>query len=135
MCYTKIMTLLQLQRRCCNLPDNSISNFMIWTVNTSSGFDLVSVAAHEFGHSLGVDHSTVKESLMFPTYSGLHHFLSQDDISGIQSIYQSKRNLAAIAGATQNRVGNRGGSSPLAGITKKANGIANTNFISLFYVS
>uniref|UniRef100_UPI000248DAD8 matrixin family metalloprotease n=1 Tax=Paenibacillus elgii TaxID=189691 RepID=UPI000248DAD8 len=58
-----------------------------WTVNASSGVDLVTVAAHEFGHSLGLEHSNVPGSLMFASYSGVHRFLSQDDIDGIQRIY------------------------------------------------
>ena len=61
-----------------------------WTVNVPiplGGIDLVTVAAHEFGHSLGLNHSTVANALMFPTYSGLHRFLDQDDINGILSVY------------------------------------------------
>jgi peptidoglycan hydrolase-like protein with peptidoglycan-binding domain len=61
-----------------------------WTVTippTSGTFDLVSVAAHEFGHSLGLAHSTITDSLMYAFYSGPHRFLNSDDISGIQSIY------------------------------------------------
>lgn len=60
-----------------------------WTVNVPTGNanDLVTVAAHEFGHSLGLDHSSVSGALMFPTYSGPHRFLAADDIEGIQSIY------------------------------------------------
>ncbi|WP_081476769.1 matrixin family metalloprotease, partial [Brevibacillus laterosporus] len=62
-----------------------------WSVNLPpSGTDLVTVAAHEFGHSLGLDHSTVHGALMFPTYSGPQRFLHQDDIGGIQSIYGRK---------------------------------------------
>ncbi|WP_259300231.1 matrixin family metalloprotease [Bacillus clarus] len=59
-----------------------------WSVNlSSSGIDLVTVAAHEFGHSLGLSHSNVQGALMFPSYSGPHRSLHQDDKVGIQSIY------------------------------------------------
>ena len=53
----------------------------------SNRFDLVTVAAHEFGHSLGLAHSSVGGALMFPSYSGPHRFLHQDDINGIRDIY------------------------------------------------
>ncbi|XP_063807593.1 collagenase 3-like [Pseudophryne corroboree] len=60
-----------------------------WT-NDRRGFNLFLVAAHEFGHSLGLDHSNDREALMFPTYRYVNtdNFrLSQDDINGIQSLY------------------------------------------------
>jgi peptidoglycan hydrolase-like protein with peptidoglycan-binding domain len=61
-----------------------------WTVtipNPANTFDLVTVAAHEIGHSLGLAHSTVTNSLMQAFYGGPHRFLHQDDISGIQTVY------------------------------------------------
>ena len=59
----------------------------IWTLDSSTGPDLLTIAAHEFGHSLGLNHTNVTGALMLPTFTGIHHFLSQDDIDGVQSIY------------------------------------------------
>jgi Matrixin/Putative peptidoglycan binding domain len=55
-------------------------------------YDLVTVAAHELGHSLGLNHSSVAGAIMQPTFgSGTsHRFLHQDDIRGIQSIYGTR---------------------------------------------
>lgn len=61
-----------------------------WTVNVPTGanrFDLVTVAAHEFGHSLGLGHSSVSGALMAPFYGGPMRTLPNDDIAGIQSLY------------------------------------------------
>ncbi|NP_001079862.1 matrix metallopeptidase 7 (matrilysin, uterine) precursor [Xenopus laevis] len=64
-----------------------------WT-SSRAGFNLFLVAAHEFGHSLGLDHSTVPQALMFPNYryeDTATFSLSQDDINGIQSIYGKRQ--------------------------------------------
>ena len=61
-----------------------------WTIDIpvpTGKIDLVSVAAHELGHSLGLRHSDVAGSLMYPTYSGPHRYLHSDDINGIVNIY------------------------------------------------
>ncbi|XP_012514563.1 PREDICTED: collagenase 3 [Propithecus coquereli] len=63
-----------------------------WT-SSSKGYNLFLVAAHEFGHSLGLDHSKDPGALMFPiyTYTGKSHFvLPDDDVQGIQSLYGRK---------------------------------------------
>jgi peptidoglycan hydrolase-like protein with peptidoglycan-binding domain len=62
-----------------------------WTVNLPpSGIDLVTVAAHEFGHALGLAHSSVSGALMYPYYGGAHRKLEADDIAGIQALYGAK---------------------------------------------
>lgn len=52
------------------------------------GYSLFLVAAHEFGHALGLDHSSVPEALMYPMYDYHEGFpLNKDDIEGIQYLY------------------------------------------------
>ncbi|XP_067288575.1 collagenase 3-like isoform X1 [Pseudorasbora parva] len=54
------------------------------------GYNLFLVAAHEFGHSLGLEHSKDPGALMYPTYvyrDADTFSLPQDDVNGIQSLY------------------------------------------------
>jgi hypothetical protein len=58
-----------------------------WVDSDTQDVDLETVAAHEIGHTLGLAHSSDSNALMYPSYSGPHRSLDQDDIAGVQSIY------------------------------------------------
>jgi hypothetical protein len=61
-----------------------------WTTNNPpTGIDFLSVAIHEIGHTLGLDHSADANAIMFAFYSGIKQNLATDDINGIRSIYPS----------------------------------------------
>lgn len=59
------------------------------------------MAAHEFGHSLGLSHSPVEGALMYPWYQGMQngfdYELPEDDRLGIQHLYGKYQFLVNIA--------------------------------------
>ncbi|MGH3943534.1 MAG: M10 family metallopeptidase domain-containing protein [Pseudonocardiaceae bacterium] len=59
-----------------------------WTINTPpTGTDLATVALHEIGHGIGLDHSAVTTSVMYAFYGGERRELTPDDIAGVHAIY------------------------------------------------
>ncbi len=58
------------------------------TFNIGSAYNLFTVASHEFGHALGLNHGAVS-SIMASAYPGTVTALTADDISGIKAIYSA----------------------------------------------
>ena len=64
--------------------------FFAGTTGCSGGFYIEDIAAHEFGHALGLGHSTVSTATMYPSVSYCNtgnRTLEADDISGVRSLY------------------------------------------------
>uniref|UniRef100_F6ZE70 Matrix metallopeptidase 25 n=1 Tax=Monodelphis domestica TaxID=13616 RepID=F6ZE70_MONDO len=74
--------------------DTHFDDEEVWTFGASdgSGTDLFAVAVHEFGHALGLAHSSAPDSIMRPFYQGpagdpSKYQLPHDDREGIQQLY------------------------------------------------
>jgi len=66
--------------------------FVTGTSGCSGAFFIEDVATHEFGHALGLQHSTVASATMYPsisTCSQQSRTLDADDIAGVLSLYPS----------------------------------------------
>jgi hypothetical protein len=77
----------------CFSGDAHFDEAELWTTPSLGGIqdmDLTTIAAHEFGHSLGLGHSADINSIMYPYYQGRRAYLGFDDIAGIIAVYGSK---------------------------------------------
>lgn len=58
-----------------------------FATSATDGQDLQTVATHELGHFLGLDHSAVVRALMYPFAPTVEQTLSYDDVAGISALY------------------------------------------------
>ncbi len=81
---------------------NSLAGDMVFNTNQMWGinnnYDIETVAIHEFGHALGMDHSATTTADLYAYYNADKQALTSDDIAGIQSIYGTRRADAFDAG-------------------------------------
>ncbi|XP_013381704.1 macrophage metalloelastase [Lingula anatina] len=75
-----------------------------WTLDTHKGRNLLYVAVHEFGHSLGLSHSEVEDAIMFPFTPKYKDNLKlhEDDIAGIQKVYGAPGSEAGLLSQRKN---------------------------------
>ena len=83
-------------------PNNSYAGQLLmrfdlaetWISNSRDrGILFLNVACHEFGHFLGLDHSSKKQALMAPYYSpGITKPQANDDVARIQRLYGVNKN-------------------------------------------
>lgn len=78
--------------------DIVFNNNVLWGIGTD--YDIQTVAIHEFGHALGVDHSALSTADMYSTYNAMKPSLTADDISGIQAVFGARQADAYDAGAS-----------------------------------
>ena len=74
-----------------NAGDMFFNTTQSWQINGTT-YDLMTVAVHEFGHAIGMGHSTDSTAAMYPAYNTTKEAVVADDISGIRSIYNSRQN-------------------------------------------
>ncbi|QEH37669.1 Matrixin [Aquisphaera giovannonii] len=74
-----------------NAGDMFFNTTQLWQINGTT-VDLETVAIHEFGHALGMGHTTDSAAAMYPTYVTTKQAVDADDTNGIRTIYNSRQN-------------------------------------------
>lgn len=72
------------------------SYITLYDVDTLSKSQLRTIFLHEFGHAIGLAHSTAPEDLMYPTITTAYPFISQCNIDAIVSLYDEKKSSQVI---------------------------------------
>ncbi len=68
----------------------------IYNVDNLNEIELSAVVRHEFGHALGLAHSTDSKDLMYPVFTSNQAVISECDIDAIVSLYNGKTSTDVV---------------------------------------
>lgn len=68
----------------------------IFDADSLDEVELSAVVRHEFGHAMGLAHSTDSEDLMYPTFHSTHAFISECDLDAIISLYNGEKSTQIV---------------------------------------
>jgi Matrixin/Carboxypeptidase regulatory-like domain len=69
--------------------DTALNTRFAWSDNASAtnAYDAQTVLLHEFGHTVGLGHSSDPDAVMYATYQGVRRSLNHDDQEGVTYLY------------------------------------------------
>lgn len=68
----------------------------VFDVESLNDVELAAVIRHEFGHAMGLAHSTAEEDLMYPTFYSNRAFISECDLDAILSLYSGSKSAEVV---------------------------------------
>jgi len=72
------------------------SHITIYNVDNLSALQLSAIVRHEFGHAMGLAHSTAPEDLMHATIETDYPYISQCDIDAITALYDGSQSSQVV---------------------------------------
>lgn len=82
--------------------DIVLNSNVSWKIDAN--YDLETVAIHELGHALGMDHSTIGQAVMYYYYTGIKQNATNDDAAGIRTLYGPRQYDSWNSGGESNQI-------------------------------